>query len=627
QERIKKDYSDVINKLESSIKDINSSKWKEYKKCFLSIQNSDKRPTDQPLIGKRLCERLYSIFNPQKILSQVKNSDQDKLEISDQEFVQNYLFNKEFDAYPNLKNEVIDLFRKEYFEWKDNFLLSVDELIKDSQTVQTMLKNFQTDLNKEKNKISENYFIKIFDKIKEKYNHNGYIDLSKLCFRSFLIKISVDRLEFQFQRVNKLSLGHVKPLDIQNNHSEITGQETRFHSNFEVGDCIIIENEKKLIVEIISNNRLKIEGCFSENILNKWHPFKIWPKTKLNRLIDIYADTYEKFPINPCIDNGKNKEPQLFIFLDCEQALIPIQIAIARENKLIPLYNGLDAPENYIINTENDDEDQTEKISYKISFGWYEGIFKYYDDRKIKAVSSMAITEEVIYVALDFEGIGSSERHPQEDVPKPARKDIKKEFEQKFQQIVAKEGIDNFISRIYSGEVDIYAWPMFNEMTWYTTLEKVKMKLDERESTYDNANYFDRSTGSEIPDDIFKVHEDNNELLHNNSKFVLSEDLKNKIISSPLPKDSQLLLYKNEDSDLVDISKILIKFFGEHIMKREDTAKDETWFNNLCIFLDCIVKRHHNRDHNCLTDHKCHFICQFDDKHSDQNPEGVCKHE
>ncbi|CAG8812913.1 22232_t:CDS:2, partial [Racocetra persica] len=321
-------------------------------------------------------------------------------------------------------------------------------------------------------------------------------------------------LEFQFQRVNKLSLGHVKPSEIQNNHSEITGQETSFQSDFEVGDYIIIGNEKKLIIEIISNDRLKIEDCFSDNILNKWHPFKIWPKTKLNRLIDIYADTYEKFPINPCIDNGKNKAPKLFIFLDCEQALsykenferyiinmldrvkistqkpaillsrfkinvehyqdlfdnsiirqnasqiqlgewiiqlcclVPIQIAIARENKLIPLYNGLDAPENYIINNEDEDEDQTEKISYKISFGWYEGIFKYYDDRKIKAVSSMgeqscgksylmnhlvgtnfdgsamrctegawmslSITEDVIYVALDFEGIGSSERHPQE---------------------------------------------------------------------------------------------------------------------------------------------------------------------------------------------------------------------
>ncbi|CAG8816151.1 33716_t:CDS:1, partial [Racocetra persica] len=189
QDRIRKDYSDVINKLEGSIKDINSSKWKEYKKCFLSIQNSDKRPTDQPLIDiihqnffankenkstLNKAKDYIQSFIPQKILSQFKNSDQDEiLETSDQEFVQKHLFNKEFDDYPDLKNGVIDLFRKEYFEWKNNFLLSEDEHIKESQQVQTMLKNFQNDLNNENNKILKNYFKKISDKIKEKYNHNG----------------------------------------------------------------------------------------------------------------------------------------------------------------------------------------------------------------------------------------------------------------------------------------------------------------------------------------------------------------------------------------------------------------------------------------------------------------------
>ncbi|CAG8848346.1 9458_t:CDS:1, partial [Racocetra persica] len=87
-----------------------------------------------------------------------------------------------------------------------------------------------------------------------------------------------------------------------------------------VGDCIMFKNEKKRIIEIISDNLLKIEGCFSENIQDKWHSFKILSKSKLNGLIDIYADTYENFPIDPCIDDGAYKAPQLFIFLDCKQA-------------------------------------------------------------------------------------------------------------------------------------------------------------------------------------------------------------------------------------------------------------------------------------------------------------------
>ncbi|KAF0399945.1 hypothetical protein F8M41_009632 [Gigaspora margarita] len=139
--------------------------------------------------------------------------------------------------------------------------------------------------------------------------------------------------------------------------------------------------------------------------------------------------------------------------------LIPIQIAIARGNKLIPLYNGLDVPEDYYTEPDKgydkdmidknkkdkdekdkdsvdknkkdkdeedkdkenkgeedkDEEDKikedkdikdkdkedkhngdkdkknsyTEIISRTISFGWYEGIFKYLKKRKIKVVSSM----------------------------------------------------------------------------------------------------------------------------------------------------------------------------------------------------------------------------------------------
>ncbi|CAG8454184.1 1585_t:CDS:2, partial [Dentiscutata heterogama] len=70
----------------------------------------------------------------------------------------------------------------------------------------------------------------------------------------------------------------------------------------------------------------------------------------------------------------------------------------------------------------------------------------------------------------------------------------------------------------------------------------------------------DRSTGTviaEIEELIDNSKDDNS---HLNSKFVLPEDIKNKINSSPPPKDSQLLLYKN-DSDLVDISQNLIEFF------------------------------------------------------------------
>ncbi|CAG8726486.1 10783_t:CDS:2, partial [Dentiscutata heterogama] len=72
-------------------------------------------------------------------------------EISDQQFVQYYLSNKEFDNYPEIKKEIIELFRKEYITWREMFLLSVEN-------------NLKT------HKIKQNYFGKIRNKIKEKYN-------------------------------------------------------------------------------------------------------------------------------------------------------------------------------------------------------------------------------------------------------------------------------------------------------------------------------------------------------------------------------------------------------------------------------------------------------------------------
>lgn len=54
---------------------------------------------------------------------------------------------------------------------------------------------------------------------------------------------------------------------------------------------------------------------------------------------------------------------------------------------MIPIYNGLNASENYDIECDNDSH--IEIISRKISFGWYEGIFNHLGGRKIKVVSSM----------------------------------------------------------------------------------------------------------------------------------------------------------------------------------------------------------------------------------------------
>ncbi|CAG8438296.1 8032_t:CDS:10 [Funneliformis caledonium] len=227
--------------------------------------------------------------------------------------------------------------------------------------------------------------------------------------------------------------------------------------------------------------------------------------------------------------------------------LIPIQIAVAKDNVFQPLKDGLSSNDFEI---DDGYSHHVESIAKNISFGWYEGIFRHFGDKKVKVVSSMGEqscgksfmlnhlvgttfdgsamrctegvwmslvnTKKFIYVALDFEGLNSLERSSQEDlfltlfntvvsslilfkaklciiikdVSKADKEDIVREFKSKFSQLVSEEGEDNFISRMYKGGLDIIPWPMFNDAAWFKTLSIVNKKLDKQEAKYENARTF-----------------------------------------------------------------------------------------------------------------------------------------
>jgi hypothetical protein len=68
--------------------------------------------------------------------------------------------------------------------------------------------------------------------------------------------------------------------------------------------------------------------------------------------------------------------------------LIPIQIAVTRNNLFRPLKDGLfSSNKNHPIEFENGHH--VDIISTNITFGWYEGIFKHFGNKKVKVVSSM----------------------------------------------------------------------------------------------------------------------------------------------------------------------------------------------------------------------------------------------
>ncbi|EJD00191.1 uncharacterized protein FOMMEDRAFT_112544 [Fomitiporia mediterranea MF3/22] len=126
--------------------------------------------------------------------------------------------------------------------------------------------------------------------------------------------------------------------------------------------------------------------------------------------------------------------------------LIPIHIAVARDNRFIPLKDGVWAPEveKSLLGAE------VGRVADSLSFGWYESIFQsYMATKNVKVVSSMGEqsvgksfalnhladtsfagsamrttegvwmsvtpTEHDLIVVLDFEGVHSIERSAQED--------------------------------------------------------------------------------------------------------------------------------------------------------------------------------------------------------------------
>ncbi|CAI2161359.1 15834_t:CDS:10 [Funneliformis geosporum] len=284
--------------------------------------------------------------------------------------------------------------------------------------------------------------------------------------------------------------------------------------NVQRGEYIVLMGERFKVIDVISDTKLRVTGNFKPTSkFNSWTEFRIEPKTKLNGLIDAYRLMFEKYPVESYVDPDQNRSLNLQIVLDiededvdkyCEKfedyinetfeglkrstkkptsilkkfstsvitfqelhiehlkrysnyklgewiiqlcCLIPIQIAIARNNLFQPLRDGLSS--NDIVHDDGSSH-HVDSIAKNISFGWYEGIFKYFGDKKVKVVSSMGEqscgksfmlnhlvgttfdgsamrcvdgvwmslvnTKEYIYVTLNFEGLNFLEKSSQEDM-------------------------------------------------------------------------------------------------------------------------------------------------------------------------------------------------------------------
>ncbi|CAI2192151.1 5809_t:CDS:10, partial [Funneliformis geosporum] len=76
------------------------------------------------------------------------------------------------------------------------------------------------------------------------------------------------------------------------------------------------------------------------------------------------------------------------------------------------------------------------------------------------------------------------------DVPMSEKEEIVGEFRANLSRLISNEGENNFISRIFQGELNVIPWPMFNDAAWFNTLSYVNKKLYEQEAKFDNVRAF-----------------------------------------------------------------------------------------------------------------------------------------
>ncbi|CAG8501198.1 7794_t:CDS:10 [Ambispora gerdemannii] len=454
-----------------------------------------------------------------------------------------------------------------------------------------------------------------FSMFENRQMHLTTIDQEKGIFNSAIVKITHAKTQYCFERQqkspNKVKVESRQPF-------VVVGNETYFTRGIHVGDLIVIENEKQQIIEIINNTALRVSSQFVHIEFGVWKKFSIETRT-VNGLLDVYSMVFTKYAVTSSIGRVDNNPLSLTVVFERETkkplghlekfnirfatfqdlhvknnsniyelgewmidffCLIPLQIAVTRDNKFIPLQDGL-----FSSDIEKPSVEEgigfIGSVSKAISFGWYEAIFEHYAHLKVKVISSMGeqscgksyllnhllgstfdgsamrctegvwmslvITDKILYVALDFEGLASIERTPQEetflqllnaalsnlvlfksqfavsrdissmfqrfqdstnyfrddpdifqarfciiikDVAKSDHEGIVSEFYSKFSKIVDKEEENNFITKLYRNKMSIIPWPVFNESSFYTTFKQLKMKLDNQDSQYKNAKIF-----------------------------------------------------------------------------------------------------------------------------------------
>ncbi|KAH8114634.1 hypothetical protein DFH11DRAFT_1508479 [Phellopilus nigrolimitatus] len=283
--------------------------------------------------------------------------------------------------------------------------------------------------------------------------HLIWIDLKDSICRSIGLKFTRQITEFQFREKHSKNSTHGEERRTLHNslidcHSDVW---TRFPVIPAVQRQAIVSSElrkdKSLLFITPARNVIPFADYF-DDMIQKFEKTTKKPTSSLLSCISVSAELFLSAVAGLQTQDGWSpvssyKAGEWMVDIFC---LIPIHIAIARDNRFIPLKDGVWARdvEKTLLGAD------VGRVADSLSFGWYESIFQSYMSTKpVKVVSSMGeqsvgksfalnhladtsfagsamrTTEGVwmsvtptdadLIVALDFEGVHSIERSAQED--------------------------------------------------------------------------------------------------------------------------------------------------------------------------------------------------------------------
>ncbi|GES77127.1 hypothetical protein GLOIN_2v1781563 [Rhizophagus clarus] len=282
--------------------------------------------------------------------------------------------------------------------------------------------------------------------------HLMSLDLENGCFNSVIVKITSEKIQYRFQEQQSID---IKTVMKTNNLIDVYGL---MFEKYPVENCIDPQQScplsLKLVIDIDENNNIekygkKFEKYITEMFENLRHSTK--KPTEILKKFSTSVISFQELDIENTNFLKKlslqYKLGEWIIQLCC---LIPIQIAKTKNNLFQPFKDGMLLNESDQAKFDDNYGLHLDDIVNNISFGWYEGIFKYFGNKKIKVVSSMGEkscgksfmlnhligttfdasemcctegvwmslvnTKECVYVAFYFESLKSYKRTPQEDL-------------------------------------------------------------------------------------------------------------------------------------------------------------------------------------------------------------------